>query len=274
MDDQARVHEPAGGSPAQSGRHAVAEGRARPPHRRAEEADLLRGHPEVLPRARRRVAAREGAHDRQEQRRPRPGRRVRRRRRIDQEPGDVSRLSRRSSPIRATITDAQAEGDHRQGQADLPPLGRPAQRRGRAVRDADGAGLPPRGRRLAARQRRSATTSSSRSRRWPIPTAAIATSTGTTSTASTRPKGARPARACRTGASTSSTTTTATSTTRRSRCERCSTGTCSGTRRSCTTCISRRRCSTPSAARRRRTRTSIRSSTASCRCSRTSRWRR
>ena len=32
----------------------VAEGRARLPHRRAEEADLLRRHPEVLPRARRR----------------------------------------------------------------------------------------------------------------------------------------------------------------------------------------------------------------------------
>jgi hypothetical protein len=54
---------------------------------------------------------------------------------------------------------------------------------------------------------------------------------------------------------------------------RCSTGICSGTRRSCTTCIRHRRCSTPSAARRRRTRPSIRFSTASCRCSRTSRWR-
>ena len=58
------------------------------------------------------------------------------------------------------------------------------------------------------------------------------------------------------------------------RCGRCSTGTCSGTRRSCTTCTSRSRSSTPSAARRRRTRLSIRSSTASCRCSRTSRCRR
>ena len=78
-------------------------------------------------------------------------------------------------------------------------------------------------------------------------------------------RAARPAPACRTGASTSSTTTTATSTTRRSKCARCSTGTCSGTRRSCTTCIRRRRCSTPSAARRRRIRISIRFSTASCR---------
>ena len=51
MDDSAGVHEPAGRPSAQSGGPALAEGRPGPPHRRAEEADLLRGHPEVLPRS-------------------------------------------------------------------------------------------------------------------------------------------------------------------------------------------------------------------------------
>ena len=46
------------------------------------------------------------------------------------------------------------------------------------------------------------------------------------------------------------------------------------TRRSCTTCTSRCRCSIPTAARRRRTRTSIRSCSRSCRSSPTSSWRR
>ena len=79
---------------------------------------------------------------------------------------------------------------------------------------------------------------------------------------------------CRTGASTSSTTTTATSTCRRSRCARWSTGTSPRIRRSCTTCTRRSRSSIPTAAARRRTRTSIRSSSPSCRSSRTSSWRR
>ena len=71
VDDAARVHQPAGRPPAQSGRPALAEGRPRPPHRRAEEADLLRGHPEVLPRSRGRDAAGQGADHRQDRRRAR-----------------------------------------------------------------------------------------------------------------------------------------------------------------------------------------------------------
>ena len=53
--------------------------------------------------------------------------------------------------------DGAGRGDHRQGEAALPPVGRSAQRRGRAVGDADGAGVSRRRRRLAARQRRFAT---------------------------------------------------------------------------------------------------------------------
>ena len=51
-----------------------------------------------------------------------------------------------------TITPQQAAEIIAQGQAALPPVRRPAQRRGRAVRDADGAGLPPRRGRLADHQ--------------------------------------------------------------------------------------------------------------------------
>jgi hypothetical protein len=81
-------------------------------------------------------------------------------------------------------------------------------------------------------------------------------------------------RRCRTGESTSTMTTIATSISRRCRCARSSIGTSPRTHRSCTTCTKRRRCSTPTAAPRRRIRTWIRSSSPSCRGSRTSRWRR
>ena len=58
MDDAAVLHQPARRSPAEGAGHPDAEGRARLSHRRAREAHLLRRHPEVLPRARGRDAAR------------------------------------------------------------------------------------------------------------------------------------------------------------------------------------------------------------------------
>ena len=76
VDDAAVLHQPAGRSPAEGAGHSVAEGRARLPHRRAGEADLLRRHPEVLPRARGGDAAREGRDDRQVRRGSRAGRRL------------------------------------------------------------------------------------------------------------------------------------------------------------------------------------------------------
>ena len=59
------VRQPARRSPAARRRHPDAEGRARLLHRRAGEAHVLRRHPEVLPRAREGVAAREDRDDRQ-----------------------------------------------------------------------------------------------------------------------------------------------------------------------------------------------------------------
>ena len=48
VDDAAVLHQSAGRSPAEGQRRAGSEGRARLSHRRARQADLLRGHPEVL----------------------------------------------------------------------------------------------------------------------------------------------------------------------------------------------------------------------------------
>ncbi len=130
MDDAAGIQQPTGGSPAQGRGRAVAEGHSRPPHRRSQAADLLRGYPEVLPRARRCVAAREGRDHRQEHRRARPGGRVRRRGRHHQEPRHVSRLSRAAGRSAHDFRSA-GERSHCEGEAALSPVGRPAQRRGR-----------------------------------------------------------------------------------------------------------------------------------------------
>ena len=70
-------------------------------------------HREVLPGAGRRDAARQSDQHRQKQRRPRPRRGVRRRRRIDQEPRKLPRLSRparrpaHSSPTRRPGTSSR-----------------------------------------------------------------------------------------------------------------------------------------------------------------------
>ena len=58
-----------------------------------------------------------------------------------------------SSPIRARISPEQAKQIIAKAKPIYHLIGRPAQRRGRAVRDADGARLPARHRRLADRQR-------------------------------------------------------------------------------------------------------------------------
>ena len=162
---------------------------------------------------------------------------------------------------------------HRDDQAALSLHGRPAQRRDRPVRDADGAGLPARDRDVAAhqadsRQRHRLDHAGGRSRRprsqrrlvLPGARAAAAPAAAERAgrrdrrgAAARRPGGGGEARgSCRTGASTSTTTTTATSTCRRCRCARSSTGTSPRIRRSCTTCTRRSRCSTPTAAARRR----------------------
>ena len=69
----------------------------------------------------------------------------------------VPHLSR-SAGRSAHDHDRAGGADHRQGEAALPPVRRAAQRRGRAVGDADGARLSARRRRLAASSARSATT--------------------------------------------------------------------------------------------------------------------
>ena len=240
----------------------------------AEEADLLRGHPEVLPGPRRGLAARS-----------RDDRSAR--------PTKAARPSSSSSGREASIANLE---QHRRdlGQlADPRPLteaqameivGRakpiyhldrgPAQRRDRAAGDADGAGVPARRRGLAAHhadpgQRHRVDHAGGRAGRTRSLRRLVLR-------LQDRGDGRRAVRSAGrpTGASTSSTTTTATSISRRSRRAPSSTGTCSGTRPSCTNCTSRCRSCTPSAARRRRTRRSTRSSTANCRGSRTSRWPR
>ena len=67
---------------------------------------------------------------------------------------------------------------HRHDQAALPPDGRPAQRRDRPVGNVDGAGVPAGDGDVAGHFADPRQRVSCRSRRWPTPTAAIATSTG------------------------------------------------------------------------------------------------
>ena len=138
-------------------------------------------------------------------------------------PRDAPRLPRPDSPIRAGSPRRDEATDPRHHEADLPPHGRPAQRRDRTAGDADGAGLPAGRRGLAARDQKirdnvivSLTPAAEpdgrdRYRRLVLPPPRR------------RDRRARElGRSRPTGASTSSTTTTATSTTRRSPCGTCS----------------------------------------------------
>ena len=151
MDHQAGVPQPAGGPPAEGRRRALAQGRAGVLHRRAEEAHLLRRHRRLLPGARRGDAAGEGDPDRQDRRGARVGGGLRRLGGVDRQPRPVPPV-----PGRARGPAGQVRGRdsrrHRQGEAHVPPDGRAPQRRDRAVRDADGAGLPAGDGGLAARQ--------------------------------------------------------------------------------------------------------------------------
>ncbi len=65
---------------------------------------------------------------------------------VDPQPRHVPRRISGSWPTRDADRGAGARRIVASGQADLPPDGRPAQRRDRPARDADGAGLPPGGR--------------------------------------------------------------------------------------------------------------------------------
>ena len=141
MDGRAALRQSARRSPAAGSGHSDAEGRARVPHRRAAHAHLLRKRPEVLPRARRRDAARESRDDRQVRREPGTGRRLGVVRRQHEEPAAESRQPRapRRSARRAGRGDQAA---HRDDPAALSLHWRPAQRRIRTARDADGARVP------------------------------------------------------------------------------------------------------------------------------------
>ena len=136
----------------------IAEGRARVPHRRARDADLLRRHPEVLPRA-------GGGHAaRARSRRSASPMRTASWSSCGSRPTRTSRTLQKNRDNLAKIadprglTDAADPDADRDDEAALPPDGRSAQRRDRSVRDADGAGLPSRDRDVAAHQRRSART--------------------------------------------------------------------------------------------------------------------
>ena len=247
VDAIAGVRQSARRSPSARVGHSDAEGRARLLHRRAGEAHLLRRHPEVLPRAREGVEAREDRDDRQVGRRTRARHRLRLVGRQHQESrGEQGQAREDRRPARADRRAGQ--GAHPDDEAALSPDGRTAQRRDGSVGNVDGARVSPRDRDVAADQLRFATTSSSRSRRPPSRTVAIATSTGSIAASISRPTRRRAAVAAaaradssRTGASTSSTTTIATSTSRSCRCARSPIGTSRRIRRSFTICTKRSR---------------------------------
>ena len=153
VDDAAVLHQPAGRSPAEgargfrrrrtcSGHHIGA------PATLTYYADILKYY-RALAAATPRVQDRD---DRQVRRGPRARRRLGLVGREHQEPADRTATTSRRSPIRAALTPEQIQQLHRDDQAALPPDGRAAQRRDRAVRDADGAGLPARDRDVAAHQ--------------------------------------------------------------------------------------------------------------------------
>ncbi len=149
MDDGPRVPESAGRSPAPGEGHSDAEGRARLPRRHAEAPDQDRRRARLLPRPREGVATHPRHHDRQDRRRAGRHRRLHRERSdadaapdTHREPGPTGR------PARAVGGRGRATDRHHP--ADVPPDGRPAQRRDRPARDADGTGLPSRGQRHAA----------------------------------------------------------------------------------------------------------------------------
>ena len=163
-------------------------------------ADIL----EVLPRALAAASPRVKVDPhRQEQRGPRPRRRLRRRRRVDREPGDVSRATSRSSPTRARSATRRPKEIIAKAKPIYHLSGRPPQRRSRTVRDADGAGLSRSRRRTRRsisadpRQRHRLDHAGRRSRRPRSQRRLVLPAT-----ASTKPKAARPAPACRAGAST------------------------------------------------------------------------
>ena len=227
----------------------IAQGRPRLLHRAAEDAHLLRRRAEVLPRAR------EGGAGEGEDR---DHRQVRRRTVSSSSSGfrpkTTSGTSRSNRANLAKIADprgmseTQVNAAHQLDQAALPPHGWTAQRRSRAIGNADGACLSTRRRDVAADQpdprervrvdHAAGRSGRSRSQRR------LVLSRSRHGGGSQRGHGAhRPdvaaAPACRTGANTSITTTIATSTCRRCRCARSPIGTSPRIRRSCTTCTSR-----------------------------------
>ena len=131
-------------------RHSDAEGRARLLHRRAAQADVLRRHAEVLPRA--------GEGARRASRSRRSGKSdegrelvvvwVSSEENIRNLQHNRDNLAKIADP--RGLSEAQIQRADRDDEAALPPDGRPAQRRDGPVGDADGARLPPRDRDVAA----------------------------------------------------------------------------------------------------------------------------
>ena len=141
MDDAAVLHEPAGRSLAASRRHPDAERRARISRRGAGEADLLRRHPQVLPRARRGQPPGQSGDDRQVRRRSRARCHLDRQRREH----EIAREEPRQPGEDRGPSWAHAGADQtadRNDEAALPPDGGAPQRRNGSVGDADGARLP------------------------------------------------------------------------------------------------------------------------------------
>ena len=172
--------------------------------RRAGQADVPQGHRPLHGGARQGVRPRDDDEDRRERRRARHGRGGGRRRGDDQEPRQVSPDHRAAH--RSAQADRRAgEAAHRDRQADLLRDGQHPLARDRQPRDADGAGLPAGGRRVAVHPDDPQQRRSSCSRRRAKSTAARSRST----TSAPRQRGSR-RRRWSTGASTCSTTTTAT----------------------------------------------------------------
>ena len=151
MDRRRHVRKPAGRSPAAREGGAGAQGCDRPPRRRSQGADLLRGHAQVLPRAGRRHAAGVGGDDWPLRRGPRSGGCVGLIRAEHEGPPAEPRQPREDRRPARTERTAGASA-HRDHQAELPRDRRAAQQRDRSTRDVDGTGLPAGGRDLAAHQ--------------------------------------------------------------------------------------------------------------------------
>ena len=134
------------------GRRAVSQRRPRLPHRRAQEAHLLRRLFGATTAPSRRRLPREGDVDRQDRRGPRVRHRVRRLREDSiKNLDDLPRTTSPASPTRAASPRPRRNEHHRRRPSPSTLFRRPPQRRDRPARDADGARLPPGRRRLAAR---------------------------------------------------------------------------------------------------------------------------